>query len=197
MTRRAAIYARVSTADQSPQMQLDALREYAARRGFGTAAEFIDHGVSGTNSRRPELDKLMDSARKRRVDVVLVYRFDRMARSTTHLLRVLEEFTALGIEFISFAENLDTSTPMGKAMFTVIGALAELERNLVVERSTEGQRRARARGKHVGRPRKAVDADMIVYLRQREGLSIRAIAARLGVSTTIVQRALRETHSAA
>lgn len=196
MTKRAAIYARVSTADQSPQMQLDALREYAQRRGLEVVAEYCDHGVSGTKARRPELDRLMDASRKRRHDLVLVYRFDRMARSTTHLLRVLEEFEGLGIQFISFAENLDTSTPMGRAMFTIIGALAELERNLIVERSTEGQRRARARGKHVGRPRKAIDTDMILHLRQREGLSLRAIADRLGISTTIVQRTLREAQAA-
>lgn len=192
MSKRCAIYARVSTHDQSPQMQLDALREYATRRGLEIVAEHVDHGVSGTKARRPELDRLMEASRKRKHDLVIVYRFDRMARSTTHLLRVLEEFQSLGVEFVSYSENLDTSTPIGRAMFTIIGALAELERNLIVERSTEGQRRARARGKHVGRPRRAVDTDMILHLRQREGLSLRTIADRVGVSTTIVQRALRE-----
>jgi len=189
--KRCALYARVSTADQSPQMQVDALREYAERRGLVIQDEFIDVGVSGAKATRPELDRLMNAARKRAVDVVLVYRFDRMARSTTHLLRVLEEFTSLGVEFISFAENLDTSSPMGRAMFTIISALAELERNLIIERSVEGQRRARARGKHVGRPRLDVDPERVLSLRG-EGLSQREIASALGISRKVVRRILTE-----
>jgi DNA invertase Pin-like site-specific DNA recombinase len=198
MTKRAALYARVSTAaGQSPQMQIDCLREYAQRRGLEIIEEYIDNGISGTKDRRPALDRLMDASRRRQHDMVLVYRFDRMARSTSHLLRVLEEFEGLGINFVSYSEGLELGSALGRAMFTIIGALAELERNLIVERSTEGQRRARARGKHVGRPRKAVDTDMILHLRQREGLSLRAIAQRLGISTTIVQRAIREAQPAA
>lgn len=196
MTTRAALYARVSTlAGQSPQMQIDALREYATRRGLEIIAEYVDHGVSGTKDRRPELDRLMDASRKRRHDLVLVYRFDRMARSTTHLLRVLEEFEGLGIQFISFAENLDTSTPMGRAMFTIIGALAELERNLIVERSTEGQRRARARGKHIGRPRAEVDVDLVLRLHARS-MSVREIARLVGVGKHVVTRVLADATAA-
>lgn len=189
--KRCALYARVSTAEQSPQMQVDALREYAERRGLVIEDEFIDVGVSGAKTTRPELDRLMNAARKRAIDVVLVYRFDRMARSTTHLLRVLEEFTSLGVEFISFAENLDTSSPMGRAMFTIIGALAELERNLIIERSVEGQRRARARGKHIGRPRLDINPDRVLSLKAN-GMSQRQIAATLGISRTVVRRVLEE-----
>lgn len=190
-TKRAAIYARVSTTDQSAQMQLDVLREYAQRRNLDIVDEFVDHGISGAKEKRPQLDQLMDGARKRLFDIVLVYRFDRFARSVKHLVTALEEFSNLGIEFLSYSENLDTSTPMGRAMFSIIGALAELERNLIVERSKEGQKRARARGIHVGRPRKAVNSEEVLYLRQ-QGLSLRAIGRKVGVSTTIVSRVLKE-----
>ena len=156
MSLRAAIYARVSTlTSQSPQMQLDALREYAAHRELEVVAEFVDHGVSGARDHRPELDRLMAGAHRRAFDLVLVYRFDRFARSVRHLVTALDEFASLGIDFVSYSESLDTSTPMGRAMFSIIAALAELERNIIAERSAEGQRRARARGKHIGRPRRA------------------------------------------
>lgn len=139
MGTRAAIYARVSTlAGQSPQMQLDVLREYAARRGLAVVAEFVDQGVSGARDQRPELDRLMVGARQRAFDLVLVYRFDRFARGVRHLVTALDEFQALGIEFVSYSESLDTSTPMGRAMFSIIAALAELERDIIVERSVEG-----------------------------------------------------------
>ncbi|MGE0709025.1 MAG: recombinase family protein [Planctomycetota bacterium] len=187
---RTAIYARVSTTDQSAQMQLDALREHAKHRGLEIVAEHVDHGISGTKDSRPELNKLMDAARKRQLDLVLVYRFDRFARSVKHLVLALEEFQALGVKFVSYAENLDTSTPMGKAMFSIIAALAELERNLIVERSMEGQRRARARGVHVGRPATEVDEDEIRYLKGK-GLSVRAIATKLQVGKNVVCRVLR------
>lgn len=185
---RAAIYARVSTlTGQSPQMQLDVLREYAGRRELEVVAEFIDRGVSGARDHRPELDRLMTGARQRAFDVVLVYRFDRFARGVRHLVGALDEFEALGIEFVSYSESLDTSTPMGRAMFSIIGALAELERNIVLERSIEGQRRARARGTHVGRPRRAVDEARVVQLRAG-GASVRAVARALGVSRGVVER---------
>ncbi len=191
MGTRAAIYARVSTvAGQSPQMQLDVLREYAARRGLEVAAEYIDHGVSGARDHRPELDRLMASAHRRAFDVVLVYRFDRFARGVRHLVTALEEFQALGVEFVSYSESLDTSTPMGRAMFAIVAALAALERDIIVERSVEGQRRARARGTHVGRPRRQVDEDRVVCLRD-EGMSVRAVARALGVSRTVVERVER------
>lgn len=146
---RAAIYARVSTvAGQSPQMQIEVLREYAARRGLRVASDFVDHGVSGVRAHRPGLDRLMAGAHQRAFDVVLVYRFDRFARGVRHLVTALEEFQALGVEFVSYSESLDTSTPMGRAMFAIVAALAALERDIIVERSVEGQRRARARHAH-------------------------------------------------
>jgi DNA invertase Pin-like site-specific DNA recombinase len=193
---RAAIYARVSTlAGQSPQMQLDVLREYAARRGLDVVAEFVDHGVSGARDQRPELDRLMAGARQRGFDMVLVYRFDRFARGVRHLVTALDEFQALGIEFVSYSESLDTSTPMGRAMFSIVAALAELERNIIVERSVEGQRRARARGRHIGRPRREADAALVLRLRA-EGVSVRAVARGLGVSRTVVERVVRERGAA-
>jgi len=188
---RAAIYARVSTlTGQSPQMQLDVLREYAVRRELEVVAEFVDHGVSGARDHRPELDRLMSGARQRAFDVVLVYRFDRFARGVRHLVGALDEFEALGIKFVSYSESLDTSTPMGRAMFSIIGALAELERNIVLERSIEGQRRARARGTHVGRPRRAVDEARVIELLDG-GASVRAVARALGVSRGVVERVER------
>ena len=189
---RAAVYARVSTlAGQSPQMQLDVLREYAARRGLEVVGEFVDHGVSGARDHRPELDRLMAGARQRAFDLVLVYRFDRFARSVRHLVTALDEFQALGVEFVSFSESLDTSTPMGRAMFSIVAALAELERGIVVERSAEGQRRARARGKHVGRPRREVDVACVLAGRAA-GQSERALARASGVSRSVIVRVLRE-----
>jgi len=193
---RAAIYARVSTLwGQSPQMQLDVLREYAARRGLAVVAEFVDQGVSGARDQRPELDRLMVGARRRAFDLVLVYRFDRFARSVRHLVTALDEFQALGIEFVSYGESVDTSTPMGRAMFSIVAALAELERDIIVERSVEGQRRARARGKHIGRPRRQVDAARILRLRT-EGRSLRAIARATGASRTVITRVVRERGAA-
>lgn len=197
MGRRAAIYARVSTVTgQSPQMQLDVLREYAARRELVIVAEFVDHGVSGARDHRPELDRLMSGARQRSFEVVLVYRFDRFARGVRHLVTALDEFQALGLEFVSYSESLDTSTPMGRAMFSIIAALAELERNIIIERSVEGQRRARARGTHVGRPRRLVDEARVMQLRA-EGVSVRGIARALGVSRAVVERVMREPGRAA
>ncbi len=197
MAKRAAIYARVSTlVGQSPAMQLDVLREFASRRGFEVLVEYVDHGASRARERRPALDELMDAARKCAFDVVLVYRFDRFARGVKHLVAALDEFDALGIGFVSYSESLDTSTPIGRAMFSIVGALAELERQIVVERSIEGQRRARARGVHVGRPRREVDAQRLLRLRG-DGLSLRAIARETGVSRTVVTRVVREAQRVA
>src|ERR1700731_4826253 len=164
---KAAIYARVSTANngQDPTMQTRELREYCERRGWTVAGEYVDIGISGTKEKRPELDRLLGEAHRRRFDVVVVWRFDRFARSVSHLLRALETFKSLGIEFVSLTEGVDTSTPTGKMIFTVLGAVAELERSLIVERVRAGLRNARAKGKHLGRPRKVPDATEIKRLR--------------------------------
>jgi DNA invertase Pin-like site-specific DNA recombinase len=187
---RVAIYARVSTANngQDPTMQTRELREYAERRGWTIASEYVDIGISGTKEKRPELDRLMSDAHRRRFDAVVVWKFDRFARSVSHLLRALETFKAQGIEFVSFSEQLDTSTPAGKLVFTVLGAVAELERSLIVERVKAGLRNARAKGKKLGRPRVYPDPHRIAALRA-EGLSWAKIASRLGVGEGTVYRA--------
>src|ERR1700719_3338543 len=150
---KAAIYARVSTANngQDPTMQTRELREYCDRRGWTVAGEYVDIGISGTKERRPELDRLLGEAHRRRFDAVVVWRFDRFARSVSHLLRALETFKSLGIEFVSLSEQVDTSTPTGKMIFTVLGAVAELERSLIAERVRAGLRNAKAKGKRLGR----------------------------------------------
>ena len=150
---RAALYARVSTLNngQSPEMQIRDFTEYCQRRGW-TATEYVDVGVSGAKDRRPELDRLMVEAHQRRFDVVVVWKFDRFARSVSHLLRALETFNSLGIAFVSLGEQIDTSTPAGRMIFTVLGAVAELERSLIAERVRAGMRNARAKGKSIGRP---------------------------------------------
>src|ERR1700681_3493928 len=184
---KAAIYARVSTTNhgQDASMQTRELREYCERRGFEIVDEYTDIGISGSKDSRPELNRLMADAHKRRFDVVCVWRFDRFARSVSHLLRALETFKALGIDFCSFSEQMDTSTPTGKMVFTVLGAVAELERSLIVERVRAGLRNARAKGKQLGRPRVSVDAARIATLRA-SGLSWPKIADELGVSVGTV-----------
>jgi DNA invertase Pin-like site-specific DNA recombinase len=147
----AAIYARVSTSDQSTDMQLAALRQYAERRGWQLCREYVDEGVSGSRERRPALDRLLADARRRAFGAVVVFRFDRFARSVSHLARALDEFRALGIEFVSLHEAVDTSTPMGRAMFHIAGAFAELEREIIRERVKAGLQNARRRGKRLGR----------------------------------------------
>jgi DNA invertase Pin-like site-specific DNA recombinase len=186
---RVAIYARVSTANngQDPTMQTRELREYCERRGWTVTSEYVDVGISGTKEKRPELDRLMADAHRRRFDVVAVWRFDRMARSVSHLLRVLETFRALGIEFVSLNEQVDTSTPMGKMVFTVLAAVAELERSLIVERVKAGLRNARSKGKTLGRPKRVVDLGSIKALRA-QGVGWKRIAAEMGVGVGTIYR---------
>lgn len=189
---RAAIYARVSTANngQDPRLQTRELGEFCGRRGW-TLAEYVDIGISGTKEKRPALDRLMADAHKRRFDVVVVWKFDRFARSVSHLLRALETFNALGIAFVSLSEQLDTSTPTGRMVFTVLGAVAELERSLIVERVKAGLRNARAKGKRLGRPRKIVDVTRIANLRA-QGVGWKRISRELGVGVGTVLRIAHE-----
>ena len=149
---RTALYLRVSTVDQKPDLQYDGLRAYAARAGLEIVRDYCDVGVSGQREGRPRLNALMAAARNREIDCVLVWKFDRFARSTRHLLAALEEFNHLGIRFISVQDQVDTDSPMGRAMFTIIAAMAELESSLISERVTAGMRAAETRGKHLGRP---------------------------------------------
>jgi DNA invertase Pin-like site-specific DNA recombinase len=152
--KRAALYARISTinAGQDPGMQVAELKEYCRHRGWKVAGEYIDKGISGAIDSRPELNRLMEDAHRRKFSAVAVWKFDRFARSVSHLLRALETFRALGIEFISLSEQVDTTTPMGKMIFTVLGSVGELERSLCVERVKCGMKNARAKGKLIGRP---------------------------------------------
>ena len=149
---RVGIYARVPTLDQSTDSQILDLRRYVTDRGWQIFREYCDNGVSGTKDSRPALNSLMDDARKRRFEVVPVWRFDRFARSTKHLILALEEFRNLGIDFVSYQENIDTSSPLGSAIFTIISAVAQLERDIIAERVRAGLRRAVERGKRLGRP---------------------------------------------
>jgi DNA invertase Pin-like site-specific DNA recombinase len=184
---RAAIYARVSTLNgsQDPTMQTRELEEYCQRRGWQVFDIYVDNGVSGKKDSRPQLNRMMQDAHERKFDVVVVWRFDRFARSVSHLLRALETFNALGVQFVSLSEQVDTSTPMGKMVFTVLGAVAELERNLIVERVRAGLRHARTKGKRLGRPKKSVDVAEVISMRAR-GESWRKISRKMGVSVGTV-----------
>jgi DNA invertase Pin-like site-specific DNA recombinase len=191
MTSRVAIYARVSTTNHGQDVTLRTreLQQFAEARGWQMIGAYIDDGVSGAKDSRPELNRLVADAHKRCFDVVAVWRFDRFARSVSHLLRALETFSALGIAFVSLSEQMDTTTPTGKMVFTVLGAVAELERSLIAERVRAGLRNARAKGKTLGRPRVFVDAATIGRLRM-QGRSIREIADELGYSRSLVHKTL-------
>jgi DNA invertase Pin-like site-specific DNA recombinase len=190
---RAAVYARVSTVNngQSPEMQLRDFSEYCTRRGWTVAGEYVDEGYCGAKDSRPELNRLMADAHRRSFDVVVVWKFDRFARSVSHLLRALETFQSLGIEFVSLTEGVDTSTPAGKMIFTVLGAVAELERSLIAERVKAGLRNARAKGKTLGRPKVSLDAARIASLRAR-GLGWKRISKELSVGVGTVLRIAQE-----
>ncbi len=183
-TNRAALYLRVSTADQKPDLQSDGLRAYAERAELEVVRDYLDVAVSGRRQGRPQLDALMRDARNRAFDCVLVWAFDRFARSTKHLLSALEEFNHLGIRFVSVQDQIDTTSPMGKAMFTLIGAMAELESSLISERVSAGMKASRARGKHLGRPRTPVTVGAKVEeLARTTDLSVREIQRRIGAQT--------------
>ena len=189
--KTAALYARVSTLDQNCDLQLADLRRYARQR-FECLREYVDRGISGTQRHRPQLDVLVKDARKRMFDVVLVWKFDRFARSLKHLIDSLEEFRALGIDFISYTEGIDTTTPTGQLLFHMVGAVAQFERDLIVERVRAGMAHARAMGKRIGRPRAEVDLEQVVLFRN-QGKSLRAIARLLAVPVSRVRRALVRT----
>ena len=183
-----ALYARVSTEGQDPEVQLVALRAHAAQRGW-QVVEFVDRGVSRTKKRRPALDRLMKATWAGEFQIVLVWRFDRFARSVKHLVAALETFRSLHIGFVSLQEQLDTSTPIGQAMFTIIGAMAQLERDIIRERVKAGLERAKARGVRLGRPRVLLIAHELVSLRG-QGLSVGEIARRFKCSRATVRRCL-------
>jgi DNA invertase Pin-like site-specific DNA recombinase len=187
---RVALYARVSTDGQDPELQLAALRAHVAHRGWELVEEYVDRGFSGAKARRPALDRLMAAAWAGRFQAVLVWRFDRFARSTKHLVTALDTFRGLNIGFISLQEQLDTSSSIGQAMFTIIGTMAQLERDIIRERVVAGLDRARLRGVQLGRPRVQVDLEAIRQFHQ-EGLSLNGIAHRLRCSRATLRRRLR------
>jgi DNA invertase Pin-like site-specific DNA recombinase len=187
MNARVAIYARVSTTNhgQDASLQTGEMRQFAEARGWKLADEYVDHGVSGSTDSRPELNRLMADAKRRKFDVVLVWKLDRFGRSLRHLVNALAEFESLGIAFVSLGDNLDLSTASGRLMFNIIGAMAEFERELIRERVKAGMKNAKAKGARIGRPRVAVDAARIAVLRA-SGLSWPKIARQLGVSVATV-----------
>src|SRR5215470_17771677 len=188
-----AIYARVSTADkgQDPEMQLRELREYCERRGWTVSAEYVDVGVSGSKDSRPQLNRLMADAKRRKLDTVLVWKLDRFGRSLKHLVAALGEFEALGIAFVSLRDSFDLTTPAGRLMFNMVASFAEFERDLIRERVRAGIANRRAKGFSVGRKPVSIDSAKLNALRS-EGRTIREIADTLGVSRSLVHKTLSE-----
>jgi DNA invertase Pin-like site-specific DNA recombinase len=192
--KRAALYLRVSTVDQHPENQLHDLRTLVLQRGYEITNTYEDR-ISGAKAKRPGLDRLMHDAKHAKFDIVLVWAFDRIARSTRHFLEVLDELNHLNIEFVSFRENIDTGGPLGRAMVVIIGAISELERNLIVERIRAGMRRARLDGRQIGR--KPLEVDRAGLLRDRsQGKSYNELAASYGISKASVGRVIKDAEEA-
>jgi DNA invertase Pin-like site-specific DNA recombinase len=189
--KKAAIYVRVSTADQHVESQLYDLRKLAEQRGFEIVHEYEDRGVSGSKARRPGLDALLGDARRGRFSVLLVAAFDRVARSTKNFLEIVDELNTLGIEFISAREAIDTTGPMGRLFITLIGSIAELEKSLISERIRAGMRRARLEGKRLGRAPLRVNRALLLKDRER-GMSLNQLAKAHGISKASVCRVLKE-----
>ena len=189
--KRAVLYTRVSTFDQNPETQALDLRRLAEQRGFEIVHEYTDR-ISGAKAKRPALDEMMAAAHRREFDTVLVWAADRLARSVRHFLEVLDTLNHLGIEFVSFRENLDTGGPLGRAVIVIVSAVAELERNLIIERVRAGLRRARLEGRTLGR--KPIEIDRPALLRDRSrGLSLAQLAKSYNISRTSVARALKQS----
>jgi DNA invertase Pin-like site-specific DNA recombinase len=187
-TNRVALYSRVSTNNgQDPELQLRELREYCASRGLTIVQEYTDVGYSGSKESRPALNQLMIDARRRRFDSILVWKLDRFGRSLRHLVNALAELEALGLSFISLRDNLDLSTPSGRLMFHVVGAMAQFERALIQERVKAGLRNAKAKGKRLGRPRVIVDETTILAMRD-SGASWRTVSVKLGIGLGTAHR---------
>ena len=181
---KAAIYARVSTSEQNPDNQVDELRRYVTARGW-TAVEYVDRGVSGTKESRPALDRLIQDAKRRRIDVLVCWRLDRLGRNLRHLVMLLEDLHVTGVGFVSLGEGIDTATPAGRLQLHVLGAIAEFERARVAERVCAGLARARSQGARLGRPRVVVPVDR---LRALSHLPVRQVAQSLGVSRSTAHR---------
>lgn len=194
-TERVALYARVSTlAGQSPEMQLLELREYAARRGWQVIEEYVDYGVSGATESRPALNRLMADAKRRRFDVISVWKLDRFGRSVRHLVTALADLEAVGVAFVSLKDNLDLTTPSGRLLFQIIAAMAEFERELIRERVIAGLRNAKNKGRKLGRPRVKVDIGQVARLRD-SGASWRTISRQTGISVGALHKAYQQARS--
>jgi DNA invertase Pin-like site-specific DNA recombinase len=191
---RAALYLRVSTLDQHPETQGVELRAFAKQRGYEIVREYVDHGVSGTKVRRPNLDRMLSEARRGLFDVVLVWSCNRLARSTKYFLETLDELNQLGIRFVSQREAIDTEGPLGRAIVVIISAIAELERSLIIERVRAGMRRARLEGRRIGRT--PLDVDRAALVRDRlAGMSLTRVARKYGLSRASVVRFVHEARS--
>jgi DNA invertase Pin-like site-specific DNA recombinase len=186
---RVALYSRVSTSEQNADMQIAELRAYCQRREWQIVEEFTDSGVSGSKESRPALNRLLADAKRRNFDCVLVYRYDRFARSLRQLVNALTEFDALGIAFVSLHEGVDTTTPNGRLVFGIFASIAEFERELIRSRVRSGLAAARAKGKTLGRPKRIVDERRIATLRN-QGRTVREIAGELGYSRSLVHKSL-------
>lgn len=189
---KTALYARVSTVNggQNPETQLLPMREYCAARGWKIVETYVDH-ISGSKEKRPALDKLMKDARRRRFDNVLVWKLDRFGRSLTHLVTTLREFESLGVAFVSLTDNLDLTTPQGRLMFQIIGAMGEFERELIKERVKAGLARAKSIGHLPGRKRQPLNLT-VIRERMAAGESLRGVARTLGISPALLSRRLKE-----
>jgi DNA invertase Pin-like site-specific DNA recombinase len=186
---RVARYLRVSRHDQDTALQADETGQFIKNRGWKLADTYKDHGISGAKDRRPELDRLLADARKRKWDALIVYKADRLFRSLRHMVLTLDELAALGIAFVSVTEPFDTSTPSGKLLLHIASAMAEFERSLLIERVKSGVAAARRRGARLGRPRARLDEDRLRELRS-QGLSVRKVAETLNVGASTIQRRL-------
>jgi len=191
--KRAALYCRVSTVDQHPETQLGEVRQFAANKGFTVVGEYTDHGFSGIKARRPELDRMMDDARRHKFDVLLVWSCDRLARSTKHLLQTIDELNGMGIQFLSQREAIDTEGPLGRAILIIVSAMAELERCIIIERVRAGMRRAALEGRQIGRARLDVDREQVVQDR-RSGMSLTQVAKKHNISRASVCRLMKEAN---
>jgi len=189
--KTAAIYARVSTDKQKAEMQVVELKNYVKRRGLNLGQTYIDQGYTGGNMQRPAFGQMMDDAHKRAFDVLIVWKLDRLSRSLKDLITTLETLGSLGVDFISYDNSLDTSTPTGKLVFHVVGSVAEFERDIIRERVRAGLANARRNGKRLGRPSILAKVSPKIYILKEKGLSNRAIAIRVGVGEATVRRALK------
>jgi DNA invertase Pin-like site-specific DNA recombinase len=193
--KRAGLYIRVSTVDQHPETQRGELRRYAAQKGLQIVGEYTDHGYSGMRARRPELDRMMEDARRHEFDVLMVWSIDRLARSTKHLLQTLDELNGMGIQFVSQREAIDTEGPLGRAIVVIVSAMAELERCVIIERVRAGMRRAKLEGRRIGRAPLQVNRALLLRDRER-GLSLNQLAQAHGISKASVCRVLKEERDA-